>query len=195
MRISFSRPFAYFAGIKNITIDLHEKIIAAAFLLIATVTAQAKYESKFANVNGTRIHYLKAGTGKKALVLIHGFGDTSLMWTPLFDEFGKTTRSSHPTSEASANLHSKKLGTTKRRRRPTSTNWRRASATRRSISSATTSDSWSPMPTAAQFPNDVHKLALLEAPIPGIGDIWEKIFTTPSLWHFILSKARSPSTS
>jgi pimeloyl-ACP methyl ester carboxylesterase len=48
---------------------------------------------------------------------------------------------------------------------------------------------------AAQFPNDVHKLALLEAPIPGIGDIWEKIFTTPSLWHFILSKARSPSTS
>ena len=25
---------------------------------------------------------------------------------------------------------------------------------------------------------------LLEAPIPGIGDIWEKIYTTPALWHF-----------
>jgi pimeloyl-ACP methyl ester carboxylesterase len=37
---------------------------------------------------------------------------------------------------------------------------------------------------AAQFPNEVEKLALLEAPIPGIGDIWEKVYTTPALWHF-----------
>src|SRR5262249_40948199 len=37
---------------------------------------------------------------------------------------------------------------------------------------------------AAQFPNEVEKLALLEAPIPGIGDIWEKVFTNPALWHF-----------
>src|SRR5436189_6379963 len=31
---------------------------------------------------------------------------------------------------------------------------------------------------AAQYPNDVGKLALLEAPIPGVGDIWEKIDST-----------------
>ena len=37
---------------------------------------------------------------------------------------------------------------------------------------------------AAQYPNDVEKLALLEAPIPGIGEIWEKVYTTPALWHF-----------
>ena len=37
---------------------------------------------------------------------------------------------------------------------------------------------------AAQYPNEVEKLALLEAPIPGIGDVWEKIYTTPELWHF-----------
>jgi pimeloyl-ACP methyl ester carboxylesterase len=37
---------------------------------------------------------------------------------------------------------------------------------------------------AAQYPNEVEKLALLEAPIPGIGDIWQKIYTTPALWHF-----------
>jgi len=37
---------------------------------------------------------------------------------------------------------------------------------------------------AAQFPSEVDKLALLEAPIPGIGDVWEKVYTTPALWHF-----------
>src|SRR6266446_5643087 len=37
---------------------------------------------------------------------------------------------------------------------------------------------------AAQFPAEVKKLALLDAPIPGVGDVWEKIYTTPALWHF-----------
>jgi hypothetical protein len=46
------------------------------------------YQSRTAEVNGVKIHYLESGTGKKPLVLIHGFGDTSWMWTPLFDEFG-----------------------------------------------------------------------------------------------------------
>jgi len=48
-----------------------------------------QYQSQTANVNGVTIHYLRAGTGKTPLVLIHGFGDTSHMWVPLFDEFGK----------------------------------------------------------------------------------------------------------
>jgi pimeloyl-ACP methyl ester carboxylesterase len=46
-------------------------------------------QSQSANLSAARIHYLKAGSGKKTLVLIHGFGDTSHMWTPLFDDFGK----------------------------------------------------------------------------------------------------------
>ena len=37
---------------------------------------------------------------------------------------------------------------------------------------------------AAQYPSEVNKLALLEAPIPGIGDVWEKIYNDPRLWHF-----------
>src|SRR5262245_21713155 len=61
-------------------------------MLIAGTVAIAQniqYQSQAAQLNGVRIHYLKAGTGKNTLVLIHGFGDTSHMWIPLFDEFGK----------------------------------------------------------------------------------------------------------
>ena len=37
---------------------------------------------------------------------------------------------------------------------------------------------------ASRHPSEVEELALLEAPIPLIGDIWEKVYTTPALWHF-----------
>ena len=64
--------------------------IILAFIFGATAFAQNnKYQSQTANLSSAKIHYLKTGTGKKTLVLIHGFGDTSHMWIPLFDEFGK----------------------------------------------------------------------------------------------------------
>lgn len=49
----------------------------------------AKYDSLFANVNGVRIHYLRYGSGKMPLVLVHGFGDDARMWLPLFTKLGK----------------------------------------------------------------------------------------------------------
>ena len=48
-----------------------------------------EYESATANLGAIQIHYLKAGSGKNTVVLIHGFADTSHMWIPLFGEFGK----------------------------------------------------------------------------------------------------------
>ncbi len=39
-------------------------------------------ESKFAEVNGIRLHYLVAGQGDP-VVLLHGYAETSHMWLPL----------------------------------------------------------------------------------------------------------------
>ena len=55
----------------------------------ASVPAKPNYDSLFANVNGVRLHYLKSGSGKTPLVLIHGFGDDARMWLPLFTDFGR----------------------------------------------------------------------------------------------------------
>jgi pimeloyl-ACP methyl ester carboxylesterase len=44
-----------------------------------SVARTADYDSQMPNVNGVKIHYLKAGTGETPLVLLHGFGETSQM--------------------------------------------------------------------------------------------------------------------
>ena len=166
-------------------------IFALFFLVFLYLTTPAQdtipkqnYESKFADVNGVKIHYLKAGTGKTPLVLIHGFGEDSRMWIPLFEDFGKSYtviapdirgigESSQPVTgydkkTAAVDVHElvKSLGFTE------------IDLVGHDIGLMVA------YAYAAQFPKEVKKLALLEAPIPGIGDVWEKIFTDPMTWHF-----------
>ena len=142
------------------------------------------YESLTANVNRVKIHYLKAGTGKKVLVLIHGFGDTSHMWVPLFDEFGEDYTIIAPDmrglgdSSRPETGYDKKTIATDIHELVRSLGFQQVNVVGHDIGLMVA------YAYAAQFSNEVKKLALLEAPIPGIGDIWEKVYTTPALWHF-----------
>ena len=43
----------------------------------------AKVESRFAEVNGLRMHYLAAGTSGSPVILLHGYAQNSHMWRPL----------------------------------------------------------------------------------------------------------------
>jgi len=142
------------------------------------------YQSRTADLGAVKIHYLKAGSGKNTLLLIHGFGDTSHMWIPLFDEFerdytiiapdmrglGESSRpaAGYDKKTIAADIHEllKTLG------------YEKIDLVGHDIGLMVA------YAYAAQYPNDVRKLALLEAPIPGIGDIWQKVYTTPALWHF-----------
>jgi hypothetical protein len=55
--------------------------ISVAVLPSSASLAQSP-QSKFADVNGTKLHYLVAGKGDP-VVLLHGFAETSHMWLPL----------------------------------------------------------------------------------------------------------------
>src|SRR3979490_3472288 len=50
----------------------------------APKSAQAP-QSRFANVNGVRLHYLIAGKGDP-IVFLHGYAETSHMWLPLIEK-------------------------------------------------------------------------------------------------------------
>lgn len=163
-------------------------LIRIALMLILIFSAYAfskeNYESHTVYVNDVKIHYLKAGTGRMPLVLIHGFGDTSHMWIPLFAEFGHDYTiiapdlrglgdSSRPTAG-----YDKKTMASDIRALAKSLGYEKVYLVGHDIGLMVA------YAYAAQYPDEVEKLALLEAPIPGIGDIWEKVYTTPALWHF-----------
>jgi pimeloyl-ACP methyl ester carboxylesterase len=163
--------------------------VCAGLVLVSIfgVTAFAQsnsYQSLTANVNGVKIHYLKAGTGKRPLVLIHGFGDTSHMWVPLFDEFGKDFTVIAPDmrglgdSSRPATGYDKKTLAVDIHELVKSLGYQKINLVGHDIGLMVA------YAYAAQYPNEVERLALLEAPIPGVGDVWEKIYTTPALWHF-----------
>ena len=46
-------------------------------------------DSRFAEVNGIKLHYLIAGKGAPVL-LLHGYAQNSHMWRPVMAELGKT---------------------------------------------------------------------------------------------------------
>ena len=51
--------------------------------------SQAPIKSRFAKVNGVRLHYLAAGQGEP-VILLHGYAQNSHMWRPLIAELAKT---------------------------------------------------------------------------------------------------------
>ena len=125
--------------------------------------------------NGTALHYVRGGTGEP-VVLIHGFTDTSRMWRPLLPVLAKEYTvitpdlpglggsSVLPSGEydmktVAQNLHElvKHLGFTRIRLVGHDIGMMAAYA------------------YAAQYPQEVQQLVLMDAPIPGIGDVWDKI--------------------
>ncbi len=146
--------------------------------------SKENYESHTAYVNGVKLHYLKAGTGRTPLVLIHGFGNTSHMWIPLFADFehdytiiAPDLRGLGDSSRPTAGYDKKNMANDVRALAK-SLGFEKIYLVGHDIGLMVAYS------YAAQYPDEVEKLALLEAPIPGIGDVWEKVFTTPALWHF-----------
>jgi pimeloyl-ACP methyl ester carboxylesterase len=141
-----------------------------------------KTQSRFADVNGTRLHYLIAGEGDP-VVLLHGYAETSHMWRPLIPELeGKHTviapdlrgagESSTPadgyTKAAMAkDIHElvHKLG------------FERIRIVGHDIGLMVA------YAYAAQYHNEVERIALMDAFLPGVGK-WRDVWLMRDLWHF-----------
>ena len=139
-------------------------------------------QSHFANVNGTLLHYLAAGGGQP-IVLLHGYAETSHMWRPLIPELAATHtviapdlrgagQSAAPPggytkAEMAKDIHklAQKLGFEKIRLVGHDIGLMVAYA------------------YAAQYPNEVDRIVLMDAFLPGVGN-WRDVWLMRDLWHF-----------
>jgi pimeloyl-ACP methyl ester carboxylesterase len=139
-------------------------------------------DSRFAEVNGTKLHYLAAGKGEPVL-LLHGYAQTSHMWRPLIAELAKTHtviasdlrgfgQSTKPESGYGKTLLAQDVHALM-----ASLGHERYGLAGHDIGLMVA------YALAAQYPDEVTRIALMDAFLPGVGD-WTNVWLLRDLWHF-----------
>jgi pimeloyl-ACP methyl ester carboxylesterase len=140
------------------------------------------FQTKDIQTDGATIHVRVGGHGP-AVVLLHGFGDTGDMWAPLAAELARDHTvvvpdlrgmglSSHPDAG-----YDKKTQSGDVVRVLDSLKIQKADLVTHDIGNMVG------YAFVAQNPARVTRWAVLDAPLPGIGD-WDTIIRSPALWHF-----------
>jgi pimeloyl-ACP methyl ester carboxylesterase len=145
-------------------------------------TTSDTIHSRFATVNGLKLHYLTAGHGP-TVILLHGYAQNSRMWRPVISVlaqkftviapdlpgFGESDiPSGHVSMKWSAGcIHdlAKSLDVQK------------AAVVGHDIGLMVA------YAYAAQFPSETEKLVLMDAFLPGVAG-WETYYNDPGMWHF-----------
>jgi pimeloyl-ACP methyl ester carboxylesterase len=144
--------------------------------------ADKDFVSRAAEIDGVKLHYTTGGHGA-ALILLHGYAETSRMWTPILPVLGEKFTVIAPDlpgigdsaipadgldmKSAAIRIHAlaRSLGVEKTRMVGHDIGLMVAYA------------------YAAQFPAEVEKLVVMDAFLPGVGG-WEAVYNNPVIWHF-----------
>src|SRR6266581_8590873 len=160
-------------------------IVSMAFSAVSLAPAAAyaqSPQSKFADVNGVKLHYLVAGKGDP-VVLLHGYAETSHMWLPLIAKLADKHSVIAPDLRGFGQSSAPPDGYTKAAMAQDvhalvkSLNYDRIRLVGHDIGLMVA------YAYAAQYPSEVDRLVLMEAFLPGVGD-WNNVFLLRDLWHF-----------
>lgn len=161
-------------------------VTLAAFLAVALLGPGKAFaeapQSKFANVNGVRLHYLISGKGDP-VVLLHGYAETGHMWLPLIAKLADKHTVIAPDLRGFGQSSAPPDGYAK-------------AAMAQDIHALVRKLEYDHIRLvghdiglmvayayAAQYPGEVDRLVLMEAFLPGVGD-WNSVFLLRDLWHF-----------
>jgi pimeloyl-ACP methyl ester carboxylesterase len=142
----------------------------------------AGFENRDIQANGTTIHVRFAGSGP-AVVLLHGFGETGDMWVPMATEFARDHTVVVPDLRG-LGLSAKPAGGFDKKTQAKDVagvldalHVQKADVVAHDIGNMVA------FQFAAQYPQRVRRLVVIDAPVPGVGP-WEEILKNPLLWHF-----------
>jgi pimeloyl-ACP methyl ester carboxylesterase len=159
--------------------------IAAAIALPSHAAVQpfpAAFQARTVQTDGAALHVVVGGHGP-AVVLLHGFGDTGAMWSPLASRLAPKHTvvvpdlrgmglSSHPeggydkwTQAADIRAVLRQLGID------------HAAVVGHDIGTMVA------FAYAARYPDKTDRLVVMDAPVPGVPP-WDQLVRNPLLWHF-----------
>lgn len=139
-------------------------------------------EEHDADINGLRIHYLDAGDGD-LVILLHGFAQTSHMWRPLMEQLAVNHRVVAIDLRGAGGSAKPETGYDKKTMAEdvyalvTSLGYEQATVVGHDIGLMVA------YAYAAQHPDAVNRIVLMDAFLPGVGD-WQHVWLLRDLWHF-----------
>jgi len=166
------------------------RLVFAWLMLLAVpmpLSAQTfKFPSTFAvrdiATNGVTIHVRSGGTGPAAL-LLHGYGETGDMWAALAADLARDHTVIVPDLRGLGLSSKPSGGFDKKNQAEDVKGVMAALGVEQADVVAHDIGNMVAFQFAAQYPERVRRLVLIDAPVPGVGP-WEEVLKNPLLWHF-----------
>ncbi|MDR5825341.1 alpha/beta hydrolase [Caballeronia sp. LZ043] len=161
-------------------------LAAAALLPVAqAASASTAIQSRMIDANGMELHYLQAGSGDATtpVVLLHGYTETSHMWRPLMTRLAADRLVLAPDlpgageSAMPATGYDKKTLAQDIHAMVRALGYRKVKLVGHDIGLMVA------YAYAAQYPDEVDSIVLMDAFLPGVGD-WQKVWLLRGKWHF-----------
>lgn len=164
-------------------------VLASLGVMLWAVAAVAEpltfpdlFKSRLVAAGDTKLYIRSAGTGP-AVVLLHGYGETGDMWVPLANELVSTHTVIVPDLRGLGLSERAEKGFEKKNQANDIIAVMDALQVAKADVVAHDIGNMVAYALAAQHPERVNKLIMMDAPVPGVGP-WEDILKNPLLWHF-----------
>jgi pimeloyl-ACP methyl ester carboxylesterase len=161
--------------------------IFAALLVAAPAAATTPYPAGFktetVETNGTML-YVRIGGSGPAVILLHGFGDTGDMWAPVAAALMKTHTVVVPDLRGMGLSAHPDTGYTKLNEAMDIAGVMDHFKIEKAELVTHDIGNMVGYALAAQYRSRITKWLAIDAPLPGIGAIWQAQLSNPKAWHF-----------
>ena len=147
-----------------------------------TLTFPATFAVRNITTNGATLHVRSGGAGP-AVVLLHGYGETGDMWAALAADLARDHTVIVPDLRGLGLSSKPGTGFDKKTQAGDVSGVMAALGVQQADVVAHDIGNMVAFQFAAQHPEQVRRLVLIDAPVPGVGP-WEEILKNPLLWHF-----------
>jgi pimeloyl-ACP methyl ester carboxylesterase len=167
---------------RALTLSVFSLLLLSIGFRAKAYAADEAIASRSSKIDGANIHYMTAGQGP-ALILLHGYAETSLMWKPIIPALAKRFTVIAPDLPGIGDSSVPKDGLDMK------TAAIRIHALAKSLhvdKARVVGHDIGLMVAyayAAQFPAETEKLVVMDAFLPGVAG-WEDVYNNPGIWHF-----------